>query len=112
MNMKAFLTGYLRFGEIDFKPGWDGYQLRWLLLYTCNYGTRVLTGGACVSWSKWFYLTRETVWLSKVMTRVLNFLDPKHGYEAGPILWETTDTRYAVVGAYLFWLGIPLLVLL
>jgi hypothetical protein len=109
-NVKAWVKGFGRFDEIDFKPGWSGKSIAWWLLYGIDYGTRVLTGGACISWSRWFY--DNSRWRpAKFATRLLNRLDPNHGAESGPALWGTEDTRFAKGGAFLFWGGLILLVL-
>jgi hypothetical protein len=105
-NIRQWLTGFVRFGEISFKPGWSGKSPAWWLLYAFNYGTRVLTGGACVSWSKWFYLNRNEDRLANLVTKLLDKIDWQHGYRAGPILWNTTDTSWARSGAYIFWTSI------
>jgi len=106
-NIRQWLTGFVwlwtRDG-ISYKTGWG--PLLFLPVYLFNYGTRVLTGGACVSWSKWFYLNRNEDRLANLVTRLLDRLDWQHGYRAGPILWNTTDTKWATAGAYIFWTSI------
>lgn len=101
-NVKAWASGFGRFDEISFKPGWSAKSPAWWLLYAFNYGTRVLSGGACVSWSRWFYLNSQHSW-AKLITRLLNKLDGGHGEEAGPPLWGTEDTGFAKEGAIVFW---------
>jgi hypothetical protein len=97
--------------SIDYKDGYG--PLRFLPLYVLNYGTRTLAGGQVVSWSKWFYLTRGQYRASKLITRVLNFFDRRHGYEAGPTLWGTVATAWAPRGAVVFWAAVvPALVAL
>lgn len=102
-NLTQWWRGWRHFDRIRFKPGWAGNQLRWVLLYGLNYGTRVLTGGACVSWSRWFYLHRERYRLAKFATRFLNKFDDDHGRSAGDALWGTRDTAWAENGAIVFW---------
>lgn len=107
-NVRAWREGFDRFAEIRFKPGWTASSRRWWLLYALDYGTRVLTGGACVSWSRWFHDRRESYGHAAFITRLLDRLDPRHGAQAGPILWGTADTGMAVAGSVLFWfLAVP-----
>jgi hypothetical protein len=87
--------------SISYKKSWS--PLKFLPIYLFNYGTRVLSGGAVVSWSKWFYLTKGQYRASKLATHVLDLLDREHGYEAGPVLWGTKDTSWAATGAVVFW---------
>lgn len=101
-NVKAWGKGFGRFDEISFKPGWSAKSPGWWFLYTLNYGTRVLSGGACVSWSRWFYLHSQNP-VAKFITRILNKLDDSHGEQAGPPLWGTEDTPFAKAGAVIFW---------
>jgi hypothetical protein len=110
-NVKAWAVGYGKFDEVSFKPGWSGKSIAWLLLYTWNYGTRVLTGGACVSWSRWFYAHAPYYRWAKFITRLLNKLDDNHGANAGEVLWKTTDTTFAKEGAITFWAFILFLML-
>lgn len=88
--------------SIVYQPNWG--PRKFFLVYLFNYGTRVLTGGACVSWSKWFYFTKETNRFSHLVTRLLNLFDKKHGFEAGPILWGAKATKWVGVGAACFWI--------
>lgn len=36
-NIRAWLTGFARFGELTFKAGWSADSLRWWLLYSTRY---------------------------------------------------------------------------
>jgi hypothetical protein len=110
-NVKLWAKGFGRFDELDFKTGWSSGQVRWWLVYTLNMGTRVLTGGAVVTWSRWFYETRYEYRLSKLMTRLLNHADDDHGAESGPALWGSEATDWAGMGGLLFWTGVVGLVL-
>jgi len=91
INLWRWLTGFTRFDEIDFKEGWSAKSPGWWALYLIDYGTRVLTGGACISWSRWFYLHRDEYRLAKFLDRLLGKADSNHGEEAGPALWGTQD---------------------
>lgn len=103
-NVKSWAKGWSRFSEItEWQPGYGPDKLRWWLLYGVNYGGRVLSGGACVSFSRWFYLNREKYRAAKFMDRLLNHVDRDHGAQAGPALWGTTDTSWAARGAVAFW---------
>lgn len=102
-NLKAWAAGWGRFDEINFKAGWSGKSPRWWLLYGLNYGTRVLAGGACISWSRWFHLTRDVYPASRFMDRLLSRIDSDHGAGAGPPLWGTAETKWAATGAMIFW---------
>ena len=111
-NVRAWWAGFNRFHEItDWKPGWGPDSLRWRLLYWANYGTRVLTGGPCVSWSRYWYERRQTYGHAGFMTRLLNHIQENHGARAGGPLWGTQDTAWAVAGGLVFWLlGVPAIV--
>lgn len=104
-NVKAWLIGYGRFEEIeDWKPGYGPDKLRWKLLYTFNHGTRALSGGAVVTWSRWFYLQRRELGSAAFLTRLLNFvLGEDHGKDSADPMWGTSDTPHAVAGAVIFW---------
>lgn len=75
--------------QITYKEGWGPWKF--LLLYIFDYGTKVLTGGACITWSRWFYEKRTTNRLARFMDDLLDRVDPKHGYRSGPALWGTQD---------------------
>jgi hypothetical protein len=95
--------------QIMYREGWGPW--RFLPLYLIDYGTKVLLGGACVSWSRWFfdnqYKWKIAGWINKALDRV----DRGHGMRAGPTLWGTQSVRgplrvVIVVGwlALIFWL--------
>lgn len=94
-NLKAWAIGFVRTDQIRFKPGWSA-DWRWFCLYLLDYGTHVLTGGAVVSWSRWAYDHRESSRVAALLNRLLNRLDARHGEEAGPALWGTTDCPIGV----------------
>ena len=102
-NVSQWFRGWGRFDELDFKTGWSHGQIRWWLVYGLNMGTRVLSGGAVVTWSRWFYETRHEYRLSAFITRLLNHADDEHGAESGPALWGTEPTEWAGTGGLLFW---------
>lgn len=102
-NVKAWWQGFTRFGEIRFRRGWSATSWRWRALYWADYGTRVLTGGACVSWSRWWYERRKKLGSAGFMTRILNHLQEQHGARAGSALWGTQDTSWANAGSLVFW---------
>lgn len=90
-NIRAWLTGFRRFGELTFRAGWSAGSLRWWLLYGIDYGSHVLTGGAVVSWSRWFYDNREKYRAANFFDRLLNHFEEGHGRSAGPALWGTRN---------------------
>jgi hypothetical protein len=90
-NLRAWRTGFSRFGELKFHAGWSADQWRWRLLYALDYGSHVLSGGACVTWSRWFYDNRDKYRLAAFMNRLLNHFEEDHGKNAGPVLWGTKD---------------------
>ena len=90
-NLKIWLLGWGRFDQIAFKSGWGPKSPAWFALYAIDYGTRVLTGGACVSWSRWFFEYRARYRWAKFIDRILGHIDPQHGEHAGPPLWGTRD---------------------
>jgi hypothetical protein len=102
-NVLTWLRGWRKFDEIAFLPGWSGGSPLWWLLYALNHGTRTLSGGAVVTWSRWFYLNREKYRAAAFMTRLLNHFDQDHGRESADPLWKTTDTEWAARGAVAFW---------
>lgn len=89
-NLRLWLTGFGRFGELRFYAGWSADQWRWRLLYAIDYGSHVLTGGAVVTWSRWFYDHRERP-IPGFFNRLLNHFEDDHGKHAGPPLWGTKD---------------------
>jgi hypothetical protein len=102
-NLRRFLVGLTRLDTITYKPGWNRWSF--LPLYLFDYGTRVLTGGACVSWSRWLYLRREKSRSAAFITRLLNHIEPRHGEYAGDALWGTKDCPGRVRGTLLtIWL--------
>lgn len=86
INVKAWLVGFTKLGELDYFPGWNAWKF--FPVYLLNHGTRVLTGGACSSWSRWFYENRN-LRVAKFMDRLLNKFDTNHGKESGGVLWGT-----------------------
>jgi hypothetical protein len=95
-NIRAWLTGFRRFDELTFEAGWSADSLRWWLLYAIDYGSHVLTGGAVVSWSRWFYDNREKYRVANFFDRLLNHFEDGHGRSAGPALWGTVDCSWRV----------------
>lgn len=89
LNLKAWATGFARLGELDYFPGWNVWKF--LPVYLLNHGTRILTGGACSSWSRWFYENRSKLRFAKFMDRLLNKFDSNHGQDAGGVLWGTVS---------------------
>ena len=89
-NLRAWLTGFRRFGELSFKAGWSADSWQWRLLYLFDYGSHVLSGGAVVSWSRWFYDNRQYR-IPRFFDRLLNHFEDGHGRSAGPPLWGTQD---------------------
>lgn len=108
-NLRLWATGWARFAELRFKAGWAGDQWRWRALYLIDHGTRVLLGGAVVTWSRWFYVNRDKYGWAKFCDRLLNHVEHKHGQKSGPVLWGSKDTAGAhivplIVLALLLWL--------
>ena len=93
-NIRAFITGFSRFGELTFKAGWSADSWQWTFLYAIDYGSHVLTGGAVVSWSRWFYDNREKYRIANFFDRLLNHFEDGHGRSAGPALWGTVDCSW------------------
>jgi hypothetical protein len=54
-NIKLFLLGFRWFDRLKFRAGWSADSWKWRLLYWIDYGSHTLSGGAVVSWSRWFY---------------------------------------------------------
>lgn len=102
-NLRLWATGWARFDELRFKAGWSGDSWRWRLLYLFDQGTRVLLGGAVVTWSRWFHDNRDRYGWAKFCDRLLNHVEHHHGANSGPVLWGSKDTA----GAHL----VPLLAL-
>ena len=109
-NIKSWAVGFGRFGELTFKAGWSADSWRWRVLYLVDYGSHVLTGGAVVSWSRWFYDQRDKR-IPRFMNRLLNHFAERHGEQAGPPLWSTKDcelkyrllTIGALIAAWFLW---------
>jgi hypothetical protein len=100
-NVKLWYAGFDRFGELKFQAGWSADSWQWTFLYAIDYSTHVLTGGAVVSWSRWFYDNRNEYRVAKFMDRLLNHFEEGHGRSAGPPLWGTKDCamKYRLLGA-------------
>jgi len=94
--------------SIEYREGWGPW--RFLLVYILDYGTRVHTGGAVVSWSRWWWERRQKYGHANLLSRLLNHLDENHGARAGGALWGTEDTGWALVGGLVFWAGLLALV--
>lgn len=93
-NIVLWYTGFSRFGELKFRAGWSADSWKWRLLYTIDYGSHVLTGGAVVSWSRWFYDNRKKYRIANFFDRLLNHFEDGHGRSAGPALWGTVDCSW------------------
>lgn len=110
-NILLWYTGFSRFGELPFWAGWSADQLKWRVLYAIDYGSHVLTGGAVVSWSRWFYDNRGKYRVAKFLDRLLNHFEEGHGRSAGPPLWGSKDcalryrllTAGALLAAWFLW---------
>jgi hypothetical protein len=109
-NLRLWLAGFRRLGELKYKPGWG--PNRFLLLYALDYGTHVvLWGGAVVSWSRFSYDERRRYGMARLVNAVLNAFDRGHGAEAGPALWGSEPAPSAearIVRA--FWAVVTVLV--
>lgn len=104
-NLTLWWLGWRFFEALTFKAGWSADSPKWWLMYALNHGTRTLTGGAVMPWSRWFYETRNRYWLSAMAVRVVDaVLGANHCRDAGPALWGTQDTDYAGPMAYVWWL--------
>jgi hypothetical protein len=104
INLRLWWVGFRRLGELTYLPGWT--PLRFFPVYLLNHGTRVLTGGACSSWSRWFYENRDKLRFAKFMDRLLNKFDTHHGAESGEVMWGTVSLPYwqqAVLSACYAW---------
>lgn len=108
-NVKAWWAGWGQEPDDGFKPGYSWKSPLWLAIYGLDYGTRVLTGGACVSWSRWWYDRRRQLGSAGFATRLLNHLQANHGRNSGGPLWGTADTGWAIRGATIFWGGLLVL---
>jgi hypothetical protein len=87
-NIKLWLQGFGKLDQLTYKPGWNKYKF--FFLYLLDHGTHViLSGGAVVSWSRWFYETRKKYKSSKFLTRLLNWFDDNHGAEAPSAYWNS-----------------------
>jgi hypothetical protein len=102
-NVWLWLAGFRRFDAIDFQPGWSATSFWWWVIYALNYGPRVLTGGAVMTWSRWFFLNRRKYGIANFITRFLDHLDQDHGRKSADALWQTVDTPWAARGAVAFW---------
>ena len=104
-SLVKWLTGFTKLGTLSYKPGWNKWKF--LPLYLVDYGTHVLTGGAVVSWSRWFYDNRKTNRVAAFMNRLLGHIEDDHGQMAGPPLWGTVDLpapiRILIICA---WIGV------
>ena len=90
VNLQAFILGFGKLKALKYKKGWNRWKF--LPLYIFDYGSHVLlTGGAVVSWSRWFYVHRKTSRVAAFMNRLLGHAERNHGQLAGPPLWGTVD---------------------
>lgn len=100
-NIRAFIAGFSRLGDLQYKNGWGPWKF--LPIFIFDYGSHVLTGGAVVSWSRWFYDNRERYRIANFFDRLLNHFEEGHGRSAGPALWGTRDcalrSRALTIGA-------------
>lgn len=106
-NLSQWFLGLFRLGRISYKENWNAWKFA--PLYLVNYGTHVLCGGACVSWSRYFHDNRDRQ-PQRFMDRTLGWLDPNHGAETGPALWGTKDTGwpwYVRLFAAVMWAFVP-----
>lgn len=100
-NLRLWLTGFGWFGQLTFRAGWSAESWKWRVLYAVDYGSHVLSGGAVVSWSRWFYDNRDRYRVARFLDRLLNHFEDNHGRSAGPALWGTKDCamKYRLLGA-------------
>lgn len=96
-NVGRWISGFFLLGKLRYKPGWNAWKF--FPVYLLNYGTRVLTGGACSSWSRWFYENRGTFRPAKFMDRLLEKFDTNHGQDSSEALWDTKSLPLLVQGA-------------
>jgi len=93
-NLIQFLLGFTRLHLVKYKPKWSPWKF--LPVYIFDYGTHVLTGGAVVSWSRWFYDHRQTNRVAAFINRLLGHAQKNHGQLSGPPLWGTVDCSFVV----------------
>lgn len=94
INLFVFVRGLGKLDTLKYKAGWNAWKF--LPLYLFDYGTHVLTGGAVVSWSRWFWEHRKTNRLAAFINRLLGHADKNHGQLSGPPLFGTVDSPTAV----------------
>lgn len=104
-NLRAWSRGWRKFDEIgNWKPGWDGTQLRWKLIYATNYlVTCLVFAGPVATMSWWMNLHRQ----GKVWDAILDGIekhDPGHGEAAGGPLWGTKECSLPIrIAAPVLW---------
>lgn len=87
VNVGMWVAGFALLPTITYFPGWN--WLKFLPVYLLNHGTRVLTGGPVVSWSRYLYDVSGEHRLAKFLTRLMNIVDDDHGEESGQSMWDT-----------------------
>ncbi len=92
-NLYLWASGWAHFDELRFERGWSGEGWKWRVLYATDYLSHCLTGGACVSWSRWAWDNHETYGLARWLNRLLG---ERHTSNAGPALWGTKDSHWSV----------------
>ena len=108
-NIWKWLKGFSQLRSVDYKPGWSAGKF--FLPYLLNYGTHViLSGGAVVSWSRYFYESRQAgSRTAKFLDRLLSKIDKDHGEKSSPPLWGTTPCRTVVrLAVVSFWVMVTI----
>ncbi len=93
-NLILFVRGFRWLNNLTYKDGWG--PRKFLPMYAIDYGLHVLSGGAVISFSRWFYDNRQRYWWARAADSILNWFDKDHGKKAGPALWGTTDCAWPV----------------
>lgn len=100
-NIRLWLAGFVKLGEINYKPGWDRWKF--LPVYLLDVGLNVLTGGAVCTVSRRAHEHRSG-WVWDKLLDTIEHFDERHGALAGSPLWGSVECRKRVqVLATAFW---------
>lgn len=87
-NVRAWLTGFGKLRDLDYKPGWTWWL--YLPVYLLNVGTHtVLWGGAVTTWSRFSWENRKRYGMARLVDSLLDAVDDGHGQDSAPALWGT-----------------------
>ena len=88
-NCWAWLRGWARFDEIQFREGWSAKSPAWWALYGLDIGANVILLAGQVETISRHAQDHRSGWFWDKLLDVIEKFDEDHGPRSGPPLWDS-----------------------